>query len=98
MKDSLSRISEIQPPAQRPARLSRVDETESLHHVHDSTKRTAERLPTLLTLQEVSDVLRLNPRTVRRLVATRRMPCVRLGRHLRFDPRDVSRFVAARKE
>ncbi len=52
----------------------------------------------LLTLQEVAGLLRIHERTIRRLVAARRMPCVRLGRTLRFDPSDIGRWVSARKE
>ncbi|MBI5836500.1 MAG: helix-turn-helix domain-containing protein [Candidatus Eisenbacteria bacterium] len=52
----------------------------------------------LLTIPEIADLLQLSGRTIRRLVASRRLPCVRLGRQLRFDPADVVRFVTARKE
>lgn len=52
----------------------------------------------LLTLQDVAGLLRIHERTIRRLVAARRMPCVRLGRTLRFDPSDIERWVSARKE
>jgi excisionase family DNA binding protein len=52
----------------------------------------------LLTLDELAAHLRLSQRTIRRLVAARRLPCVRIGRQLRFDPADVFRFVSARKD
>ncbi len=52
----------------------------------------------LLTLQQVASYLNVSPKTVRRLVARRAIPCVRLGRALRFQPADVSRWVSARKE
>jgi len=52
----------------------------------------------LLTLDELASHLRLSQRTIRRLVAARRLPCVRIGRQLRFDPADVFRFVSARKD
>jgi excisionase family DNA binding protein len=55
-------------------------------------------LPRLLTVQELSEMLRLSPRTVRRLVAARRIPCVRLGRSPKFLPGDVFRWLEARKE
>lgn len=54
--------------------------------------------PALLTLEELSRALRVNPRTIRRMVAARRIPCVRLGRRLRFVPGDVFRWLEARKE
>lgn len=52
----------------------------------------------LLTLSEVAELLRLNERTIRRMVSARRLPCVRLGRQLRFAPRALSRWLQAREE
>jgi excisionase family DNA binding protein len=52
----------------------------------------------LLTAEEVSELLRVSTKTVRRLVAYRRLPCVRFGRALRFDPGDVLAWLSARKE
>lgn len=54
-------------------------------------------LTTLLTLEEVAATLRLNPRTIRRFVASGRLPCARLAGRLRFHPADVVRFVEARR-
>lgn len=55
-------------------------------------------LTRLLTLSEVAAYFRVNPKTVRRWVATRRIPCVRLGTRLRFDPGDIVSWVRQRKE
>lgn len=55
-------------------------------------------LPSLLTLSEVAAYFRVNPKTVRRWVATRRIPCVRLGTRLRFDSGDIVSWVRQRKE
>lgn len=55
-------------------------------------------LQPLLTLPEVAGLLRLSEKTLRRLVAARRLPCVRLGRQLRFAQSDIVRWVSARKE
>ena len=52
----------------------------------------------LLTIRQVASFLAISPRTVRRLVSSRQLRCVRLGRALRFDPADVFRFVAGRRE
>ena len=52
----------------------------------------------LLTLAEVAGFLRVSPKTVRRLVASGRLRCVRLGRVLRFQLADLFRFVEARRE
>ena len=59
---------------------------------------SSQDLVPLLTLPEVADLLRTSEKTIRRLVAARRLPCVRLGRQLRFDRGDVFRWLAARKE
>jgi len=55
-------------------------------------------LPRLLTLSEVAEILRVSPKTVRRMAALRRIPCVRFGRGLRFFPGDVLAWLSARKE
>ncbi len=52
----------------------------------------------LLTLPELARLLQLSEKTVRRLVGARRLPCVRLGRSVRFIPGDVLRWLSARKE
>jgi len=54
-------------------------------------------LPQLLTVPEVAAYLQVSPKTVRRLVAKRAIPCVRIGAMVRFQPADLLRFVAARK-
>ena len=54
-------------------------------------------MPPLLTLEEVAAHLRLNTRTIRRLVASGRLPCARIAGRLRFVPADVVRFVQARR-
>lgn len=51
-----------------------------------------------LTLAEVSRLLRLNERTIRRMIAARRLPCVRIGRQIRFAPAALSRWLQAREE
>ena len=51
----------------------------------------------LLTIEQVADVLSVSPKTVRRLIG-RGLPCVRLGRVVRFQQADLLRFVEARKE
>jgi excisionase family DNA binding protein len=59
---------------------------------------TTAAIPRLLTIGEVAAILRMHQRTIRRLVAYRRLPCVRIGRQLRFVPSDIVRWVSARKE
>lgn len=58
---------------------------------------TTELVP-LMTLPQVADLLQTSEKTVRRLVAARRMPCVRVGRQIRFVRGDVFRWLEARKE
>ncbi len=58
----------------------------------------AGELVPLLTVPEVARLLRVHPRTIRRLVADRRLPCVRIGTRVRFEPRSVLRWLSVRKE
>lgn len=57
----------------------------------------AHDVPRLLTLPEVAEYLGVSAKTVRRLLG-RGLPCVRLGRVVRFRQADLLRFVEARKE
>jgi excisionase family DNA binding protein len=49
---------------------------------------SAQRAP-LLDTDEVAVALRVTPRHVRRLVAERRIPFVKVGRFVRFDPGEL---------
>jgi excisionase family DNA binding protein len=63
-----------------------------------ATRPLPSAMQPLLTLSEVAGLLRLSDKTIQRLVAARRLPCVRIGRRVRFLSADVFRFVAARKD
>lgn len=65
------------------------------HGGHRSGNGSVEHL---LTLPELAERLQLSEKTIRRMIAGGRLPCVRLGRQLRFLPGDVFRWLAARKE
>jgi len=52
----------------------------------------------LLTVRETAAYLRVSEKSIRRLIARRRLPCVRLGRRVLFDRSDLLRWVSARKE
>lgn len=52
----------------------------------------------LWTLHEVATYLKVHPKTVRRWLKCRALPCVRVGTRIRFDPSDVALWVSARKE
>jgi excisionase family DNA binding protein len=57
--------------------------------------RPAEGIPMrLLTLREVAHYLQVHPGTVYRLVKTRQLKAVRVGRDLRFDLKVVDNWVA----
>ena len=47
----------------------------------------------LLTIQQVAAYLNISHSTVRRLVARRQMPCVRVGGQLRFSAGELQRWL-----
>lgn len=51
------------------------------------------RLPQLLDIQGVAEVLGVSVRHVRRLVAERRIPYIKWGRYLRFDPVQLETWI-----
>jgi excisionase family DNA binding protein len=53
--------------------------------ISKTSATTAPRAP-LLDADQVARVLRVTPRHIRRLVAERRIPFVKVGRFVRFDP------------
>jgi excisionase family DNA binding protein len=53
----------------------------------------AARLPSLLDVDGVADVLGVSTRYVRRLVAERRIPYIKWGRYLRFDPEELAAWI-----
>jgi|CXWL01.1.fsa_nt_gi excisionase family DNA binding protein len=63
----------------------------------DPSTLTGDR-PRLLTLHEVAGYLQVHPKTVQRWIAHAGLPCVRIGKSIRFDPTDVLRWVSAKKE
>jgi excisionase family DNA binding protein len=51
------------------------------------------RLPLLLDIEGVAEVLGVSIRHVRRLVAERRIPYIKWGRFLRFDPAQIEAWI-----
>ncbi|MEP7027664.1 MAG: helix-turn-helix domain-containing protein [Candidatus Eisenbacteria bacterium] len=51
----------------------------------------------LLTVREVASILRVNYRDVYALANRGELPCVRIGRRVRFLPGDIARWVEARR-
>jgi excisionase family DNA binding protein len=49
----------------------------------------------LLTVNDVAEILRLNPRSVRRLIADGRLPVVRLRGAVRIRPEAVEELIAS---
>ena len=43
----------------------------------------------LLTVEEVSQLLRLKPATVRQMAREGRLPAIRIARHIRFTPQAI---------
>ena len=50
---------------------------------------------TLLTVDEAAERLATKPRFIRRLIAEKRIPYVKLGSHVRLDTTDLDAFVEA---
>jgi excisionase family DNA binding protein len=72
--------------------------SEPILNGHGGPTRSATALEQLLTISELAERLSLSERTIRRMVGGGQLPCLRLGRQLRFVPGDVLRWLAARKE
>ena len=80
------------------ARVAARAQLRALHEADEAPERSERPsdLAPLLTLEEVAALLKLNPRTIRRLVVAGRLPCARIAGRLRFRPADVVCFVSAR--
>lgn len=50
-------------------------------------------LPRLLTIDQLADHLGVTVRHIRRLIAERRVPYVKVGRLVRFDPAEISEWL-----
>lgn len=55
-------------------------------------------VPQLLTVADVARLLRVHEKTIRRLVRSHQLPCVRVGASVRFLPTDLTRWLSARRE
>jgi excisionase family DNA binding protein len=65
----------------------------------DFTRKSSDRMVTLpesvMTVQEVADFLRVNPRTVYRLAVRRKLPGFKVGTTWRFKRADIDDWIAA---
>jgi excisionase family DNA binding protein len=59
-------------------------------------RNAARALPRLATADQVAKALEMTPRWVLAEARAGRLPCVRLGRAVRFDTAEVAAFVAER--
>ena len=50
--------------------------------------------PQLLTVDDVAQICRVSPRTVRRMIAAGRLPFIRLGRAVRVHPSALAEVIA----
>jgi len=53
--------------------------------------------PLLLTKPEAATTLRISCRKLERLIATRSIRALKIGRHVRIEPAELTRFVAKLK-
>jgi excisionase family DNA binding protein len=52
-----------------------------------------EPLPHLLTIEQLAHHLGVTVRHVRRQIAERRVPYIKVGRLVRFDPAEITRWI-----
>jgi excisionase family DNA binding protein len=57
----------------------------------------ADPLPHLLSIDELAEHLGVTVRHVRRLVAERRVPYLKVGRLVRFDPAEITAWLDGRR-
>lgn len=50
-------------------------------------------LPQLLTIDQLADRLGVSTRHVRRLVAEKRVPYLKVGKFVRFDPAEIAEWL-----
>lgn len=61
--------------------------------VESRLEPASQSLPNLLTAEEVAEILRLSVRTVRRQIASGKLPIVRIGRAVRIRPEAVEALI-----
>jgi excisionase family DNA binding protein len=54
-------------------------------------------IESLLTTAELADLLKVSQKQIRRYMDQESLPCIRLGRLVRFSPADVARWLEARR-
>jgi len=51
-------------------------------------------MPVLLTIDEVAPVLKIRPVTVRRLIASGKLPYIKIGKRYMFSDKNIESFIA----
>jgi excisionase family DNA binding protein len=78
-----------------------LSESDTTGHSGASAKRTgtATSISTsrLVDIDDLAEWLATTPRHVRRLVAERRVPFVKVGHFVRFDPKDIAHWIEKQK-
>ena len=54
---------------------------------------TTDTLPTLLDIEQLAEHLGTSHRHIRRLIAEKRIPYVKVGRLIRFDPAEIAAWL-----
>jgi len=60
-----------------------------------TTSPASHRLPRLFTIAEVAEYLGISQRTVRRMIKSRVLPVVRIGRSMRVSESALARLVTS---
>jgi excisionase family DNA binding protein len=55
-------------------------------------------IPQLLTIDQVAERLGITVRHVRRLVAEKRVPYLKVGKLVRFNPDEIKQWLASRRQ
>ena len=66
-----------------------------MKHLEETVSDTNEghRLPSFLTTEEVLGYLKVNPRTIYRLIRSGELPAIRIGRQWRFRRSDLNDWL-----
>jgi excisionase family DNA binding protein len=62
------------------------------------TAPSASHAPLLMTAQQAADALAISPRLLWTLTHGRQIPCIRIGRSVRYDPTDLQTWIASQKQ
>lgn len=84
-----------------PVRMHRGGRERVVSHMECGTRESIAAdeaaVPQLLTVRDVAKLLQVHEKTIYAWVSRGELPCVRVGKCLRFDPSAVSRWLQARK-